>query len=91
MSNTNQNHGNPLEQQGSQEQIASADVATNSFAGGFQAIATAYGDYTKKSFEDTRSFVEKLSGAKSFDTSHLRIRASMILGTNSCGVPSRRS
>ena len=67
MSNTNQNHGNPLEQQGSQEQIASADVATNSFAGGFQAIATAYGDYTKKSFEDTRSFVEKLSGAKSFD------------------------
>ena len=67
MSNTNQNHGNPLEQQGSQEQIASADVATNSFAGGFQAIATAYGDYTKKWFEDTRSFVEKLSGAKSFD------------------------
>jgi len=67
MSNTNQNHGNPLEQQGRQEQIASADVATNSFAGGFQAIATAYGDYTKKSFEDTRSFVEKLSGAKSFD------------------------
>ena len=67
MSNTNQNHGNPLEQQGSQEQIASADVATNSFAGGFQAIATAYGDYTKKSFEDTRSFVQNLSGAKSLD------------------------
>ena len=35
--------------------------------GGFQAIATAYGDYTKKSFEDTRSFVEKLSGVKSVD------------------------
>jgi phasin family protein len=45
----------------------SADATTNSFAGGFQAIATAYGDYTKKSFEDTRSFVEKLSGAKSLD------------------------
>lgn len=40
--------------------------ATSSPAG-FQAIATAYGDYTKKSFEDTKSFVEKLSGVKSFD------------------------
>jgi phasin family protein len=34
---------------------------------GFQAIAAAYGDYTKKSFEDTKSFVEKLSGVKSLD------------------------
>src|SRR5277367_2499369 len=34
---------------------------------GIQAIATAYGDYTKKSFEDTKSFVEKLSGVKSLD------------------------
>ena len=34
---------------------------------GFQAIASAYGDYTKKSFEDTKSFVEKLSGVKSLD------------------------
>jgi hypothetical protein len=39
----------------------------NSFPGGFHAIATAYSDYTKKSFEDTRSFVEKLSGVKSVD------------------------
>jgi len=39
----------------------------NSFADGFHAIATAYSDYTKKSFEDTRSFVEKLSGVKSVD------------------------
>jgi hypothetical protein len=31
------------------------------------AIATAYGDYTKKSFEDTKLFVEKLCGVKSFD------------------------
>ena len=38
-----------------------------SFPGGFHAIATAYSDYTKKSFEDTRSFVEKLSGVKSID------------------------
>ena len=34
---------------------------------GVQAIATAYGDYTRKSFEDTKSFVEKLSGVKSID------------------------
>jgi Phasin protein len=34
---------------------------------GIQAIATAYGDYTKKSYEDTKSFVEKLSGVKSLD------------------------
>ena len=68
MSNTNQNNGIRLaQQQDSQEQIDSADATTNSFAGGFQAIATAYGDYTKKSFEDTRSFVEKLSGVKSLD------------------------
>ena len=34
---------------------------------GLHAIASAYGDYTKKSFEDTKSFVEKLSGVKSID------------------------
>jgi phasin family protein len=34
---------------------------------GIQAIATAYGDYGKKSYEDTKSFVEKLSGVKSLD------------------------
>ena len=34
---------------------------------GFQAIASAYGGYTKKSFEDTKLFVEKLSGVKSMD------------------------
>ena len=36
-----------------------------SFPGGIHAIAIAYSDYTKKSFEDTRSLVEKLSGVKS--------------------------
>src|SRR5579872_4948285 len=34
---------------------------------GYQAIATAYSDYAKKSYEDTKSFVEKLSGVKSLD------------------------
>ena len=38
-----------------------------SLQSGVQAIATAYGDYTKKSYEDTKSFVEKLSGVKSLE------------------------
>src|ERR1044072_8565368 len=67
MSNINQNNGNFAQQREVQEQIGSADATMNSFAGGFQSIVTAYGDYTKKSFEDTRSFVERLSGAKSLD------------------------
>ena len=33
----------------------------------FQTIATVYGDYTKKSFEQTKAFVEKLSGVRSLD------------------------
>lgn len=32
-----------------------------------QTIANAYGDYTKRSLEETRSFVERLKGAKSLD------------------------
>jgi phasin family protein len=32
-----------------------------------QTIANAYGDYTRKSFEETRSFVEKLTGVRSLD------------------------
>jgi phasin family protein len=43
------------------------DVETNAVNAGFQAIAAAYGDYTKKSFEDTKSFVKKLSSVKSLD------------------------
>lgn len=46
---------------------AKADRSTDGFAGGLQAIATAYAGYTKKSFADTKSFVEKLSGARSLD------------------------
>ena len=38
-----------------------------SLQSGVQAIATAYGDYTKKSFEDTKSFVEQLTSVKSLD------------------------
>ena len=69
MSNANQNNANQksAQQQNGNEQIGAADVSTSAFPAGFQAIATAYGDYTKKSFEDTKSFVEKLSGVKSFE------------------------
>jgi phasin family protein len=54
-------------QQYGKEQFDAAVASANNFSSGFQAIAAAYGDYTKKSFEDTKSFVEKLSGVKSFD------------------------
>ncbi len=46
---------------------AEANRSADGFAGGLQAIATAYAGYTKKSFADTKSFVEKLSGARSLD------------------------
>jgi hypothetical protein len=69
MSNANQSNQqqNSAQQQNGKEQIEAAGASISAFPGGFQAIATAYGDYTKKSFEDTRSFVEKLSGVKSFE------------------------
>jgi hypothetical protein len=69
MSNANQNHSNQnsAQQQNGREQIDAAGASITTFPAGFQAIATAYGDYTKKSFEDTRSFVEKLSSVKSFE------------------------
>jgi hypothetical protein len=49
------------------EQYESAVATATGFQNGLQAIASAYGDYTKKSYEDTKSFVEKLSGVKSLD------------------------
>ena len=50
-----------------QTNVDTGTALTNTFLGGFQAIATAYGDYAKKSFEDTKAFVEKLSGVRSLD------------------------
>jgi hypothetical protein len=70
MSNANQSHSNlnlAAHQQSGKEQIDAAAASLNAFPGGFQAIATAYADYTKKSFEDTKLFVEKLSGVRSLD------------------------
>ncbi len=45
------------------EEAAPADTAPVSL----QTIANAYGDYTRKSLEETRSFVEKLTGVRSLD------------------------
>ncbi|MGE5157933.1 MAG: phasin family protein [Gemmatimonas sp.] len=49
------------------EQFETAMASATNVQNGLSAIASAYGDYTKKSYEDTKSFVEKLSGVKSLD------------------------
>jgi hypothetical protein len=54
-------------QQYGKEHMESVVASATTVQNGLQAIASAYGDYTKKSFEDTKSFVEKLSGVKSLD------------------------
>ena len=43
--------------------VASANPASIDF----QTIAMAYGNYTRKSFEQTKSFVEKLASVRSLD------------------------
>ena len=54
-------------QQYGKEHLETVVASATTLQNGIQAIAGAYGDYTKKSFEDTKSFVEKLSGVKSLD------------------------
>jgi phasin family protein len=54
-------------QQYGKQHIDSVVASATTVQTGLQAIASAYGEYTKKSFEDTKSFVEKLSGVKSLD------------------------
>src|ERR1700758_1660387 len=49
------------------EQYETAVAHATTLQNGLSAIVSAYGDYTKKSYEDTKSFVEKLSGVKSLD------------------------
>jgi hypothetical protein len=49
------------------EQLEQVVSSASGVQSGLHAIATAYGDYTKKSFEDTKAFVEKLSGVRSLD------------------------
>jgi hypothetical protein len=69
MSNENQNNSNKnsSHQQAGEKLLDTGTALASTFPSGFHAIATAYGDYTKKSFEDTKSFVEKLSGVRSLD------------------------
>jgi phasin family protein len=54
-------------QQYGKDQLETVVASATTMQHGIQAIASAYGDYTKKSFEDTKSMVEKLSGVKSLD------------------------
>src|SRR5687768_17845028 len=54
-------------QQYGKEQLETVVASATTMQHGIQAIASAYGDYTKKSFEETKSMVEKLSGVKSLD------------------------
>jgi phasin family protein len=54
-------------QQYGKEHMETVVASATTVQHGLQAIASAYGDYTKKSFEETKSFVEKLSGVKSMD------------------------
>jgi hypothetical protein len=46
---------------------AGAAVPADSVPVSMQTIANAYGDFTMKSLEETRSFVEKLTGVRSLD------------------------
>jgi hypothetical protein len=63
MSNENQNSFKNF----SHQQDGEKQLDTGTASASFQAIATAYGDYAKKSFENTKAFVEKLSGVRSLD------------------------
>jgi hypothetical protein len=50
------------------EQFDAAAAATTTFTKTLQAIATETADYSKKSFESSSAFVEKLLGAKSYES-----------------------
>jgi hypothetical protein len=49
------------------KQADPAVASENAVPVDFQTLAMAYGNYTKKSFEQTQAFVEKLSGVRSLD------------------------
>ncbi|MCL2714788.1 MAG: phasin family protein [Alphaproteobacteria bacterium] len=48
-------------------QFEQAVTSAASVQNGVSAIASVWGDYAKKSFEDTRFLVERLAAVKSFD------------------------
>ena len=49
------------------EQFETVVAHATSLQNGVSAIVSASGDYAKKSYEDGKSFAEKLSGVKSLD------------------------
>ena len=49
------------------EHFETAVAHATGLQSGLSAIVSAYGDYAKKSYEDGKSFAEKLSGVKSLD------------------------
>jgi hypothetical protein len=55
------------EQHVGKQQIAAIVAPANTLAIDFQTIATAYSNYSKKSFEQTKTYVEKLAGVRSLD------------------------
>jgi chemotaxis protein histidine kinase CheA len=57
----------PVPHHDGNKQIDTAVASANTLAIDFQTLATAYSDYSKKSIEQTRAFVEKLSGVRSLD------------------------
>src|SRR5229473_867486 len=60
MSNLDQNNSNQnfAHQHNGKEQVDTATAGANTFPGGFQAIATAYGNYTTKSIEVQTEFAK---------------------------------
>jgi hypothetical protein len=49
------------------EQFEAAFATAGTCSKSLQAIATAYGDYAKKSYEDGAAYMEKLSGVRSLE------------------------
>lgn len=52
----------------SKEHVETVTNSSASFVKSLQAIGTETTDYSKKSFEDAAAFLEKLRGAKSFES-----------------------
>jgi hypothetical protein len=51
-------------QQYGKEHFETVVASATSLQSGFQAIASAYGDYTKKSFEDTKAQADRRHGCE---------------------------
>jgi hypothetical protein len=54
-------------QQRGKEQVDAVIASAGTVSKGVQEIVTAYADYSKKSFEESKTYVEKLAGVKSIE------------------------